>query len=100
MELFIKYLFTTTRSIEMKILIAVSVVLFSVSACVPVARAAEPARPTDTEMNARLTALQDQRNAAENQIVLLAGHIAALQKELTTLQQKAASCQTKGKDKK
>lgn len=72
----------------------------SLTTCLPLAKAAEPARPSDTEMNARLTALQDQRNAAENQIVLLAGHIAALQKDLEALQQKASSCQAKGKAKK
>lgn len=75
-------------------------IAISVATCIPLAKAAEPARPSDTEMNARLTALQDQRNAAENQIVLLAGRIAELQKEVESLQQKATARQANEKGKK
>ena len=54
-------------------------------------------RESDDEINARLEALSVQRNSAQDQIVVMAGRMNVMQKEIDRLKAEAAKCKDKKK---
>ena len=54
-------------------------------------------RASDDEINARLEALSVQRNSAQDQIVVMAGRMNVMQKEIDRLKAEAAKCKDEKK---
>ncbi len=65
---------------------------------------AQQQRPSDDEINARIQALTAQRNAAQDQVVVLSGQAQAevnkLQAEISSLKKAADACKMKEPEKK
>ena len=74
----------------MKRIAVATLCLISISAI------AQQAKPSDTEIDARIQALQSQRNEAEDRLVFMAGKLADLQKQLAAAEKSSAAC-TKAK---
>ena len=58
------------------------ILLLAVTATLAFAQAQQPQRPSDDELNAMFATVTAQRNAAQDQVVQLAGRIAALEAKL------------------
>lgn len=83
----------------MKRVIAVAVLTVS-----SIAVAQQSQRPSDEELNARIQTLSAQRNAAQDQVVVLSGQATAeigkLQAEIEKLKKEATVCKPKDEPKK
>jgi peptidoglycan hydrolase CwlO-like protein len=78
------------------------VLSFSMLFCSLVASAQQPPPqpPTENELNGRMSALQNQRDEANNRIAYLAGQLAELQTRLAAMKKEADACAAANTEKK